>query len=508
MPSSTAPLGVTYDSCSAATGGVPPYIWGLASGALPNGLALNNATGCVSGTPTAVGTFNFVLRCTDSATPQAASSQQLGTIAVQPTLPSFTTTVAAQTANNTSASSSMTLQGADGQNATPGNVSKIDVHTLLAPSLNNLPVYSAMMGWWTKNGHVSGVGYSSTDSAQVQRQLDDMRSRGFNGMTMAWYGQSDISDIAFDTWRQVVEASGTGFKVALRVNEAIVDSTHCPSGNQQACIISQLQYASKYFSSSAYLTYEISGDGYGPRPVVTFFFPSTVAACCDWNAIRNAVTGNFNPIIVTRQDKGGFNGQTPNMDGGFAWGVYPDGFAYDSDFDAAAQNFPGKYVWSDASKGFDDQLASWGSNRLTPQRCGNRWLETWAHTNSDFSSSPTGTVDAVIVPTWNDYEEGTEIETGIDNCYTIETPVVSGSTVNWLLNPSSSVASIATIDHFTLYLGDASGNLVVLQDNIPANATSATLPSTIPSGSWNIYVQMVGKPSILNRMSPPAAFTK
>jgi hypothetical protein len=365
-----------------------------------------------------------------------------------------------------------------------------------------------MMGWWTKNGHVPGVGYSSTDPAQVHKQLNDMRARGFSGMTMAGYGQGDISDAAFDTWRQVVESSDSDFKIAMRVNEAIVDSTHCPLGDRQACVIAQLNYASKYFSSSAYLTYEVSGDGFGPRPVVTLFFPSTVAACCDWSAVRNSVTGNFSPIILTRQDKGGFNGQTPCMDGGFAWGVYPDGFAYDADFDAAAQSFPGKYIWSDASKGFDDQLASWGSNRLTPQRCGSRWLDTWTHINGDFSGSPAGTVDAVIVPTWNDYEEGTEIETGIDNCYTVNAPAISGATVSWTLNASNSAASIATIDHFTVYIGDSDGNLAVLQDNIPPTVNTAVLPSTIPSGSWNIFVQMVGKPSILNRISPPAAYTK
>ena len=402
----------------------------------------------------------------------------------------------------------MTLQGANGQNATPGSVSKSDLHTLLAAGLTSLPIYSAMMGWWTKSGHVAGVGYSSIDPVQVRKQLDDMRERGFNGMTMAWYGQGDMSDVAFDAWRQAVEASGTGFKIALRVNEAIIDSVHCPSGDRQSCVIGQLKYASKYFTSSVYLAHDVIGDGYGWRPVVTFFFNTTVAACCDWNAVRDAVTGDFNPILVLRQDKGGFTGQTPNMDGAFAWGVYPEGFAYDKDFDAAAQSFPGKYIWADASKGFDDQLASWGSNRVTPQRCGNRWLDTWTHINSDFADSVTGTVDAVIVPTWNDYEEGTEIETGIDNCYTVSTPVVSGSIVSWALNSSSAGASLATVDHFTLYLGNSKGDLSVLQDNVPATATSTPLPATIPSGTWTIYVQMIGKPSIINRMSSPATYTK
>src|SRR5262249_20524851 len=161
---------------------------------------------------------------------------------------------------------------------------------------------------------------------QVQNQLNDMRSRGFDGMTLAWYGQGDMSDTAFDVWRQKAEASGSNFKLALRINEAIVDSTHCPSANKQACIISQLKYASKYFTSSSYMTTDIPNDGLGARPVVTFFFTSTSCSSCDWNYIRNQVTGSFLPIVITRKDKGGFNGGTAGMDGGFAWSVYPDGF--------------------------------------------------------------------------------------------------------------------------------------------------------------------------------------
>ena len=60
-------VGVVYASTTlVATGGLAPYTFSLASGALPGGITLS-AGGTVSGTPTANGTFNFTARVTDSA---------------------------------------------------------------------------------------------------------------------------------------------------------------------------------------------------------------------------------------------------------------------------------------------------------------------------------------------------------------------------------------------------------------------------------------------------------
>ena len=47
------------------TGGTLPITWDLAAGALPTGLTLS-ASGFLSGTPTAAGTFNFTARATDA----------------------------------------------------------------------------------------------------------------------------------------------------------------------------------------------------------------------------------------------------------------------------------------------------------------------------------------------------------------------------------------------------------------------------------------------------------
>lgn len=63
-----ANLGVAYSATLAATGGQSPYTFAVTTGSLPTGLTLNSATGAISGTPTAAGTFNFTITVTDSAT--------------------------------------------------------------------------------------------------------------------------------------------------------------------------------------------------------------------------------------------------------------------------------------------------------------------------------------------------------------------------------------------------------------------------------------------------------
>lgn len=58
-------LGVAYSSEVLATGSPAPT-YALTSGSLPNGLALNTATGQITGTPTATGDFSFAITATNT----------------------------------------------------------------------------------------------------------------------------------------------------------------------------------------------------------------------------------------------------------------------------------------------------------------------------------------------------------------------------------------------------------------------------------------------------------
>ena len=74
--------GVAYNQVFAASNGVAPYTYAVASGTLPAGLSLNPATGTLAGTPTVAGSFGFSIRATDSTSGTAAQVEQAYTLAL------------------------------------------------------------------------------------------------------------------------------------------------------------------------------------------------------------------------------------------------------------------------------------------------------------------------------------------------------------------------------------------------------------------------------------------
>ena len=74
----------TYSaSVFSVEGGTAPFIWSVATGTLPPGLAIDPATGTITGTPTLAGTSAFTVQVADSSQP-ALTATQPQTITIAP----------------------------------------------------------------------------------------------------------------------------------------------------------------------------------------------------------------------------------------------------------------------------------------------------------------------------------------------------------------------------------------------------------------------------------------
>ncbi len=66
--------GTAYNQSVTASGGAAPYVYALLSGALPTGLSLDTATGAITGTPSAGGSYSFSIQATDASSNTGSSA--------------------------------------------------------------------------------------------------------------------------------------------------------------------------------------------------------------------------------------------------------------------------------------------------------------------------------------------------------------------------------------------------------------------------------------------------
>ena len=405
-------------------------------------------------------------------------------------IPGTSTTLQAETGNDTSAADS--FAGQTNGNSRAGNVSKLPIGSLLY-SGSTTKVYAHWLSWFGQSNHTN-VGYVSDSVEQVHAQVQDMMSRGIAGAIADWRGlASGSSEAATQLLKKEAESSGGKFEFAIMedkasLNSAAVNNT-CDVTDQ---LISDLNYiASQYESSPAYT--KING-----RPVVYFF--DVDAFYIDWARVLSSVVGN--PLVVIR----GANGfSRSSADGAFSWVGIQHADPFDPElglqdvFFQAAQQAPQRLAVGTAFKGFNDTLAAWGTNRVIDEDCGKTWLQSFREIAKFYSSG--NQLPALQIATWNDYEEGTSIETGIDNCVFL-VPSQSGNTINWSVNGNEDM-----IDHYTVFISTDGRNLSSLMD-VPNGTHGVDLSkmSLSSSTTYLIFVKAVGLPSIQNKMSPPIAY--
>jgi hypothetical protein len=386
-------------------------------------------------------------------------------------------TLSGETGNNTSAANSFQTQS--NGNLGAGNVSKVDIHSLLY-SGSTTKVFAQYLLWFGQSNHMN-VGYSSNNASQVQKQIDDMVSRGIDGVIIDWYGPNNPIDQATQLVMQQAEAH-PGFQFAIMIDAGAIGASSS-GGSPQQTLIQLMQYVEQtYFPSSAYMNI-------GGQPVVTNF-NIDLQYQVDWDAVNAALPTAPRYLF---QNNDGFS--QPLSDGSYSW-VMPQisdyGLGYLQNFYQTGLAFSNLQTVGATYKGFNDSLASWGSGRVMNQQCGQTWLQTFSQINNMYNAQ--NQLPYVQLVTWNDYEEGTEIETGIDNCFSLSASV-SGNTLQWTISGDEN-----TIDHYAVYASPDGNQLEPIAQIQPGTYSVNLCAAGVPAGTTQVFVQAVGKPSLANRM--------
>ena len=150
----TGQQGAAYSSAISAQGGTAPYRWGVASGTLPAGIALNATTGVLAGKPSQSGTFAFTISAGDSATIQQVANRAFSllvaprvSITVYPAavtlLPGNVQRFVASVTGTSNNTVRWAVGGIPGGNADAGTISTDGVYTAPANPISNIVTITA-----------------------------------------------------------------------------------------------------------------------------------------------------------------------------------------------------------------------------------------------------------------------------------------------------------------------------------------------------------------------------
>lgn len=278
-------------------------------------------------------------------------------------------------------------------------------------------VLAGYQAWFGLSSHLSI--YDSQNTAVIDKQIQKAKAMGIAGFVVDWYGpaQTGLNNtenrgfIDNATAVLISRAEAQNFKIALMYDEgAIKDSGIANTDDYQNQVQTDLNYAKKYFSSSAYLNIN-------DHPALFIFPYDDVNQYVTWNVVRTGLETQ-----VTLIDKNP-NPDTPDydalFDGFYAWVQSTNSDNWSSDGKDWGEGYlnwfystmkGGSYVnktmvggvWP----GFDDLLASWSENRFISRQNGRVYRKTMAlaqQKNAPF----------ILIETWNDFEEGTDIEFGV-----------------------------------------------------------------------------------------------
>ncbi len=467
--------------------------------------------------------------------------------------------------------------------APASNISLIPFNTLLYPGFSGnitTKIVCHLVPWFGATNHINiGMNMKNTVAEQAQNAI----ARGCNYVGIDWFGPNRFEDSVTALWLTQLDSlcqqNGGVCPLQMAIMEDISTGTGATINGFENDLKNTI-FPNYMTGHPSYWTMTVAGCTDRPLLLSFGWLTSVLSTDSEWGMVKTFIHSSTGlnkqctgePLLLA-EGQAGIAAFT-NLDGAFNWigpdpywsatTSLPDGcstcdvadssghtpgsvtsiglsgtvqynphllagsgsFAVDSWYNNALANPSTRVLIGSAYAGFDDTNADWGwapahiNGRKIAQQCGRVWLNSWKRlTAAGFSAS--NQIGFVGIPTWNDYEEGTAIETGIDNCVNDSalTLTLNGSTLSWEISfTDATFGTSETIHHFTLFDGaDSQGNsMAVHTDNISlqqANCQPVAQSNSISCsidvntlGTWSVgthflFVKAVGQPSIKNHLS-------
>jgi hypothetical protein len=271
-------------------------------------------------------------------------------------------------------------------------------------ALPNTKTIAHVMLWFGTSGHVPlrytfeglRLPYNSNDFSICMNQCQQMKTMGIRAVNVDYYGPESASALAAMRLLSACDAHGLEYSICLDAGAIPKGWTGAQATGEYIRILNFICDA--FMRWPCYLRDD-------KRALVSFFGePSGV----DWGAVRDGIICPDEMAFIF-QGSSGFTHAESN--GSFGWVNPVSGQPSNINTDAinafknSAQANPDKLAWYPIYPGFDDSIAGWSKQRYMTRGKGKTLRTTVEMVPTDAAFA--------LVATWNDHEEGSELEPGV-----------------------------------------------------------------------------------------------
>jgi hypothetical protein len=377
---------------------------------------------------------------------------------------------------------------------TPGHVSNTDVHKLV-PSRPDLRWFAHATPWFGTSSHIN-IGLTNNTTSYVAAMITDMRNRGFNGVVIDWYGQTDSTDGVVQKIKSYLAGlTNNTFTYIIMVDKGVKGGLS--TNNLQA----QIQYCqTQYFTDPNY-EHEPLTNG---MPILMFFGARSAIGQSNMSTLKTSLGGN---MVWVEQGTGYLS--EPWEDECFEWTDEFDTGVNSSDpfnLSAVVHDYPtiassGKKAFGAMCGRFNGTLTksvAWSEGKYLPSSNGLCMVQRAGVINFEIPPNMT----RMQWPTWSDWEEGTQVESGIENNYSVSGQVNASNVLSWTITSGDE----RSIDHYEIYIS-TNGVDAAFLGSVPNGTHQTNLSSAaLAPGSYQLHIDAIGKPCIRDHMSQPVSY--